>query len=265
MDEFQKQLIETTVEKTAGAAYEDLAKPTMNALGTVASLPIRSIRVLCRKWEKWIVSGEENLKKTDELIQKKLEMIPDNLISEPEPYIAIPTLQQLTYCIDNKFLREMYANLLVQSIKKDSKENAHPAFVEIIKQLTPFEARFLFESDMSNIYVPLIDVDETERIEESDSFSRHNLVRNVCIPLFNCDIDKVPLCIENLERLKIIEILDSCALGEDAEYEKIESLDFIQDLIKVQKAKNTTIVYCRKVYTFTTFGKLFMKTCVQEE
>ena len=60
--------------------------------------------------------------------------------------------------MNSEELRNMYANLLAASMLKDEKENAHPSFVEIIKQLSPDEAKLLKKISESGDAYPLIDV-----------------------------------------------------------------------------------------------------------
>ena len=52
-------------------------------------------------------------------------------------------MQYISYCMDNDELRNMYANLLANSMISVVKNGVHPGFVEIIKQLCPDEAKIL--------------------------------------------------------------------------------------------------------------------------
>ena len=77
------------------------------------------------------------------MLELKLEKVSPELIEAPEPYIAVPAVQYISYCMNNEELRNMYANLLANSMNKVVKDGVHPGFVEIIKQLSPDEAKFL--------------------------------------------------------------------------------------------------------------------------
>lgn len=55
--------------------------------------------------------------------------------------IAGPALEALKYTYDKDELRNMYLNLLTSSMNKDIKDKAHPSYVEIIRQLTPLDAK----------------------------------------------------------------------------------------------------------------------------
>jgi hypothetical protein len=75
-------------------------------------------------------------------MDQRLKGVPREKIVPPEPRIAVPALQALTYSLDDKLIRDMFANLLAADMNVDTKRDAHPAFVEIIKEMTPAEARF---------------------------------------------------------------------------------------------------------------------------
>lgn len=142
-----------------GKAYDDLAHPTAKSVGNTISLIPRTIGVWLGKWEKWVINGEESIRLTAEAVREKAEKIPEEKLTEPEPYVAIPAVQQLSYCYDSEELRGMYANLLVSSMNLDKKNSVHPAFIDIIKQLTPDEAKLLkYINGTETKSIPIVDV-----------------------------------------------------------------------------------------------------------
>ena len=123
--------------------YNDLAKPSVKNTGELISLIPRAIRSALEPLEMWILKKEFNIEETKKLLEIKLSKInPENIVT-PEPYVAVPTIQAISYVMNNNELRNMYANLLASSMNKEVKDNVHPAYVEIIKQLTPDECRIL--------------------------------------------------------------------------------------------------------------------------
>lgn len=74
------------------------------------------------------------------MLEKKLEKISDEDIQIPEGYIAIPAIQALSYSFNSKQLRKLYANLLSKAMYKKTADKIHPAYTEIIKQLSPLDA-----------------------------------------------------------------------------------------------------------------------------
>jgi hypothetical protein len=78
----------------------------------------------------------------DEL-SAKAASIPADQIVEPKASIAGPALQSLAFCFEEADLKEMYLNLLATSMEKRGASGAHPAFVEVIRQLSAEEAALL--------------------------------------------------------------------------------------------------------------------------
>ena len=61
----------------------------------------------------------------------------------PPPYIAVPAVEALRYTAEEPALCEMYLHLLATAMDSRTVPLAHPAFAEIIRQLTPDEARII--------------------------------------------------------------------------------------------------------------------------
>lgn len=74
-------------------------------------------------------------------LEQKLSSIPEEKLVEPDLMIAGPALEALKYTYDKDELRNMYLNLLTSSMNKDIKDKAHPSYIEIIRQLTPLDAK----------------------------------------------------------------------------------------------------------------------------
>ena len=125
------------IEQASGVlekTYEDVVHPSAKSIGNTLSLVPRTVGVWLGKWEKWVINGEESIKLTASAVQEKASKIPEEKLTEPESYVAIPAIQQLSYCYDSEELREMYANLLVSSMNTDTKYQVHPSFVDIISK-----------------------------------------------------------------------------------------------------------------------------------
>jgi hypothetical protein len=69
--------------------------------------------------------------------------LPEEKIVAPRARIAVPAVQALVYSMDDEFIREMFANLLAADMDEDRKDGVHPAFVELIKEMTSEDARVL--------------------------------------------------------------------------------------------------------------------------
>lgn len=76
-------------------------------------------------------------------LSAKASAIPAEQLVEPKASIAGPALQGLAFTHEETNLKEMYLSLLATAMDGRVKAEAHPAFVEIIKQLDSEEAGLL--------------------------------------------------------------------------------------------------------------------------
>lgn len=262
----EKTVIGQIIDQSEGVlerAYDDLAHPTARSLGNTMSLLPRTIGVWLGKWEKWVINGEESIRLTAEAMREKAIKIPEEKLTEPEPYVVIPAIQQLSYCYDSEELREMYANLLVTSMNLDSKFQVHPSFVDIIKQLSPLDAKIIEE--IKHIQTPLPIVTVRLYFEETKSF--RELLIDYSTDLFpllgNTDI----LCssLQNLHRLAIIKIrYDQVVRPEtryDAFYDDSNYKQLVEQFGGIDKTK---ITFAKGLIELTEYGKSFCGVCCAE-
>lgn len=71
-----------------------------------------------------------------------LRIPPEQLVS-PKPAVAGPAMQALVFTHEEPDLKNMFLNLIATSMDARVQESAHPAFVEIVKQLDGREAGLL--------------------------------------------------------------------------------------------------------------------------
>jgi hypothetical protein len=257
------ELAKAATSAVAGKAYDDVAHPTMAATGTVLSLLPRTVRLWLSKWEKYVLMGEANLEQFAVVLKPKADAIPEGKLTEPEPYVAIPAIQQLSYSFNSEVLREMYANLLAASMNIDTKWDVHPSFVEIIKQLTPNEAVFL--NYLKGYRKALIDYEF--QFKEFGGFFGQNLIA----VSDRFDQEDITLYINNYIRLGISEKAlsnrDSCA----TEFEEVEEIAIKECKISLEedyehKFTHEELAQALKCNYYwlqlTSFGDSFVETCV---
>lgn len=257
MGEINKEIHEQT-KGVAVEIYKDLGRPVLQPIGEILGFLPRTLKLTLSGWEKWLINGEESIRLTAVAIQEKLEKIPQEKLVEPEPYVAIPAMQQLSYCQNSEGLRDMYANLLVASMNSDTKWDVHPAFVDIIKQLTPDEAKYLksLPGEIMNIH-PIIDVG----ISLSDDAKGTNpIISNFTNYNINQLEHPEQICsyIDNLVRLKLIEIPPERHIVDQTVYKAIEEDPLIQEPIKIEGVK-IRYHYKHKYFRLTNLGREFKK------
>ncbi|NFH74412.1 DUF4393 domain-containing protein [Clostridium botulinum] len=188
--------------KVAPDLYNDGLKPTVQETGKfIARIP-KAINAAFSSLDIWIANKEYNSEETKLLLAKKLENIDPEKIVSPEPYVAVPALQAISYSMNSDELRELYSNLLANSMNSDKKTFVHPAFVEIIKQLSPLDAtnlKLIFKKKCC----PIVNY----YVHSEDSEKQQSYKKNVFLENSSCtDIDLSSVSITNLFRLSLIEI-----------------------------------------------------------
>lgn len=232
-------------------------RPVVRPIGEILGFLPRTIRVWLRGWEKWLINGEASVRMTAEAIEEKIKDVPADKIVEPDSYVAVPAIQQLTYCQDNPNLRELYANLLVSSMNIDTKWKVHPSFVDIIKQLNPDEAKILSPLK-KGMTCPLLDV----RLVPPEGAFFEVLV-NFTDQAFDLldQRNNISMYIDNLARLGLIRI-SMDRLMQENRYENTirlcESLHHIPEFT----SDNWKREYIKKLFELSEYGASFVSVVV---
>ena len=262
-NEGKKEAILGIAKEVAKEVYNDVGKPIVRPTGDLIGLIPRAIKAAMLPLEKWTIAREYNLKETYMLLENKLKNVcPENLVT-PEPYVAIPTLQYLSYCMDNEELRDMYANLLSSAMNDVVKKGVHPGFVEIIKQLSPDEAKIL-RYMKSNSTIPTISLracnTKGDGIYIIKGFSNVGELAQCEEPL---EINKY---FDNLVRLGLIEKSKALSVLTDKTlYESLKKHEFInsgEEYVKGLDTNHNVPNYEEGYISVTDFGKMFCSICL---
>lgn len=240
--------------------YDGIAKDSVDSSGQLLALIPRAINAALSPLHKWILHKEYSIAETKALLEIKLKNVnPDNIVP-PEPYIAVPLIQSLSYCQDNIELRNMYANLLASSMNKDTKNNVHPSFTEIIKQLSPDEAKILQ-------YIFKV------RSEPFISLNRQTIGQEGYITIFDyfthigkksmCEMENnVPSYLENLNRLKLLDLMFDGWLTANGVYDELENDEEIVKYTSIKDDLKFKYEIDRRYMKITNYGYIFCKMCL---
>jgi hypothetical protein len=124
--------------KLSPELYKDLVKPAAQEVGSVAG---RSARALLSPVRAFLWGWEKIEAVVVEGVHKRLEKVPEEQRKTPDPEIAVPLIQSLSYTAQNETLREMYLNLLANSMNSAMDKSVHPSFVELIKHMNALDAK----------------------------------------------------------------------------------------------------------------------------
>lgn len=197
-------------------------------------------------------------------LEDKLKGIPEENIITPDPHVVGPALESLRFTGNNEELREMFANLIANSMDVNTSSKAHPGFVEIIKNMTSDEG-LLLKVFIPNKYEPIVDV--KLKIKKGQG-GEINLVNNFCNlgERAKCKhIDLVPNYIDNLCRLGLLHIPYGMYLvGENAYDELIETEEFKKFQKRYDNEHTTTAIH-KKYIELTNLGIQFREACIVDK
>lgn len=263
-------LPESTFE-IPNSLYQDLLHPALKQLGTAAgtivgllnvfTLPFRTMSDVAKiKYEKFLDDFKE-----------KAQQIPQENLVTPEFSIVGPALLDLSFSITEDDVRDMYMNLLLRSIDNRADQTNLRAFVQIIKQLSPFEARlfhFLFENTGS---YPAATVHVLCRPAIQTSFTRPRGIKNdtilIDVQFENASEESINLSLQNFLRLGLIEH-DPKWSAEPERYKFVETTETYQKMsenlhVKTESGEEFNFIGSTKFFiTITSFGEAFLKTCI---
>ena len=131
----------TEMEKIGKLIYKDLGHPALSQVGNAVGSLIRLVALPITFLG---LTAEELEKKYAKFIQKTLEKVPEKKRIDPKAVVAAPLLDHVKFVFDEENLSEMFSNLLANAMMENVEAMVHPAFAEMLKQLSPLDAEFMF-------------------------------------------------------------------------------------------------------------------------
>ena len=246
-DDKGKGIAETIAGEAKAVAvevYKDAAKPAVAAAGSTLG---RLVRLALRPIELLTLGGERLMS----AVERKLGAVPEDRLLSPPATIAAPAALHYALLGDGSEvseLREMFENLLVASMDRDTAESAHPAFVSIISQLTQDEAWILKS----------IDRDTYPYMELNDRGGLRTLL-GVGIGI---NEHRLSVYISNLARIGLIAFNDGMAddySNAPPELAKLVESEFPDEESRRAQLRGGSLLRM----TITPFGRQFLDTCVR--
>ena len=230
--------------------------------------------------------AQHSLKKTKAKLEKKLADIPTEKLTAPPAHVAGPALQASLYVTDCETLHDMFASLLATSMNKDKQQLAHPSFAEVIKQLSPDEAKIIATPSFINDLVkPMCTVRVQVKYDPSTNLpipSRvgghfkiaaegYDLWQNIV--LFTPEMEnhspinpnQCSRIAENLFRLHILSAFPGIELSDSRLYiplEKIFSELFYAERFQSKLHQHQEYALIAGMACLTSFGAQFIDACV---
>ncbi len=254
--------------ETVPDLYDDALKPATQESGKTLALIPRAINAALVPLRQCIAEREYKIAETEKLLEKKLEHIDEDKIVTPEAYVAIPAIQAISYSMNSKELRNLYANLLAKAMNSDTKDFVHPSFVEIIKQMSPIDSLVLKEIAKARS-LPLVDLTISEYDPNTlnpfykiDSALHRYSYPNISYISFS-NYKTILMSLDNLLRLRLIEEKFSIVNNIPQEIQKSSSyINHKKELQKLITGANWEYEESVHYVSLSILGKNFCDICI---
>lgn len=252
-------------------AYRDVIQPAAKQLGQGLETVAKAINVALMPLEYAVWRGEQLREWLIPSLAERLRDVPEDRIVTPSAIVAGPALEALRFAAGEEELRDLYANLLATSMDRETAHKAHPAFVQILKQLSPDEARIIRLFVDANSY-PII----TIRAEMTDVTGGRDVLRHFSLvgEEAGCEYPELtPNYLDNLCRLGLAEIPETRQLawfkraGEtltgDEIYESLEASPSAQRVVSdIESLEDQRPNIVKLLIRRTDLGVQFLEACV---
>jgi len=246
--------------------YQDALQPAAREVGKALQTVAKTIHVALAPISA-LVWGFENIKEFVSVrVAEKLRNVPPERIQTPKANVVGPALEALRYTGPEESLRDLYANLLANSLDADTAKNAHPAFVDMIKSMSPDEARIMRLFATRGVF-PLVDL----RLADVAGTGYQVLMRNFSLigKEAGCEHPELTTSyLNNLDRLGLILLPDQGGIGtphltDSKQYEVLEAAPELATLrAEVEGSTAYKLVLERRFVEITSFGSQFCNACV---
>ena len=266
----EEDKIRDVVDAVTGVAkavpvYQDVIQPAAQEVGKALQTIAKTVHVALAPVSA-LVWGYDQVKEfVSTKVAERLKNVPPENIVTPKPNVAGPALESLRYTGHESSLSDLYANLLAASMDKATAHGAHPAFVEIIKQLTPDEAKLigLFVHEMP---FPLLDVRWEYKNPTAEKSGGKDVLMNFSLlgVIAQCEFPQLtPTYIDNLCRLGLAEIPALFQYTGKGVYDALENAQEVQQLkSQIEQNQELRCSLERKGLRVTELGKQFARICV---
>lgn len=130
---------ESLTKELAKPIYDDALSPLAKQFGIVGENLAKTLRLTTIPLQ-WLAHQQDRIDLHFEKILKNISK--EKLVTPPEQ-LLFPVIEKLKYIDVEDEIAKLYQNLLSDAFNKDKCQNVHPAFIDIINQISPDEAKIL--------------------------------------------------------------------------------------------------------------------------
>ncbi|EFL86088.2 hypothetical protein HMPREF0326_01791 [Desulfovibrio sp. 3_1_syn3] len=129
--------------------YEDLLQPSAQQLGDAFKNVVKTARFLLAPVD-YLATQQDRFQN---YLKRIADKVPQENLVVASPQVVGKSFESLRYLEDDSILAEMFVNLLASSVDKTKHKNSHPAFPNIIDNISRDEAIILYFLNQQNFKI----------------------------------------------------------------------------------------------------------------
>lgn len=248
------QVISNLVDKFYNDTFQPPAKELGYVMGRIAHT-LRLIGLVGLVGDAAVIAEKILKEKMEKFLYDSLSKTPNEKRVLPDPTIICPLLENVVNSFNKKDIVNLYSNLLSAATNEDTIDKVHPAFVNIISQMDPLDAKIFYELSPSFSAISCIILDN-----EPDSIYNIYLNDN----LIKENFINIAISIKNLDRLGLISLPNSIDV-----FIEDENITLINEFKKscyykklLNKYEENNISVISQPGYITHLGKQFKNICL---
>jgi len=238
------------VDNHVGQTYDNLTYPITKSAGTligsIVDLVFSPFRYFDAKSNEFF---QHKLRMYKKQLEEKEKSIPTAKKTDPDFHIVSLALDNSKFCITNDELREMFVNLIGNTMNSDMKDIAHPAFAEIIKQMTSIDAIILKTFTIKSSQ-PIAEIRHSDENRTYEVIYRNYFIAQLIDNPFSSEACSVS--VTNLERLGLVNIFYDAFLSDSSLYDNYNNV--LECEFKGHELH-------KGIVALTQVGQAFIKVC----
>lgn len=122
----------------------DAATPSAKSIGSNLGLLVDGTLGWLGVWgEIQKIKQSEYIENFKNQVTDKISSIPEDNLKDPNMSIVGPAIESSKFFYEEPYFIELFSNLVAAACDESKKNTIHPSYVDIIKQLSPMDAKFL--------------------------------------------------------------------------------------------------------------------------
>lgn len=239
---------------------DDIVRPTSKSIGENLGLLVDGVMGWLGYWgQKQEIKRAVYLEDYKRRISEKISDIAEEKLQEPEIRVVGPAIEASKFYIEEEKFREMFAEMVASACRTDTAGKVHPAFPEMIKQLSLLDVQIL-ELFMQSGTFPCVEFYAKIEGSRIRPFPYLLIDFKDCSCSFSYEEElSFAECVDNMIRLGLLQ-KNSNVLELNFDYNKFNN-HWLYEAIKKTLPENSQIHMRQFRIEPTNLGRTFIECC----